>query len=183
MNNKISKLHIFCLIVVVLLVSISFYIKVVKKDRVLVIYYSYDDPIEGIAKTISEETNGALKKIESSSSYRNWEEDAYEELSRNEYPNISVGLGELYKYNTIYIGYPIWFNNMPRAMYTLFRDYDFDGKTINIFYYSDDKKGQWTIGEVMQLENKAYVNESINITNEDVKNKNEVLNKWIKEIS
>lgn len=183
MNNSINKLFIFCLVIVVLLVSVSFGIKVFKKDRVLVLYYSYDDPIEGVAKTISEITNGKLKKIESSSSYDNWEEDAYEELSRNEYPSITVGLSDLDNYSTIYIGYPIWFNNMPRAMYTLFRDYDFDGKKINIFYYSDDKKGQWTVGEVMQLENNAYINESINITNKDVKNKNEVLSKWIKEIS
>ena len=181
--DNINKLHIFCLVVIVLLVSVSFGIKVIKKDKVLVLYYSYDDPIEGIAKTISEETNGKLKKIESSSSYENFEEDAYDELVRNEYPSITVGLSDLDKYDTVYIGYPIWFNNMPRVMYTLFEKYDFDGKKINIFYYSDDKKGQWTVGEIMQLENKAYVNESINITNDDIKNKNEVLSKWIKEIS
>ncbi len=181
--NNINKLHIFCLVVIVLLVSVSFGIKVLKKDKVLVLYYSYNDPVESIAKTISEETNGKLKKIESTSSYNNWEEDAYEELSRSEYPGITVGLSDLDRYDTIYIGYPIWFNNMPRVMYSLFKDYDFDGKTINIFYYSDDGKGQWTVGEVMQLEDKAYVNESINITDEDVINKKEMLSKWIKKIS
>ena len=181
--NNINKLHIFCLVVIVLLVSFSFGIKVLKKDKVLVLYYSYEDPIEGIAKTISEETDGTLKKIESSSSYVNFEEDAYEELVRNEYPSITVGLSDLDKYDTVYIGYPIWFNNMPRVMYSLFKNYDFDGKKINIFYYSEDKKGQWTVGEIMQLEDKAYVNESLNITNNDVINKKEVLNKWIKKIS
>lgn len=33
-------------------------------------------------------------------------------------------------YDTVFIGYPIWWGDMPQALYTFLGEYDFSGKTI-----------------------------------------------------
>ena len=33
-------------------------------------------------------------------------------------------------YDTVYLGYPIWYGDMPMAVYTFLESYDWNGKTI-----------------------------------------------------
>ena len=36
-------------------------------------------------------------------------------------------------YDTVYIGFPIWYGQAPRVIYTFGKDYDWSGKTIHAF--------------------------------------------------
>ena len=52
-----------------------------------------------------------------------------EQNDENSRPEIENDI-DISGYNTIYLGFPIWFNYNPRIIYTLLDKYDFSGKTI-----------------------------------------------------
>ncbi len=37
------------------------------------------------------------------------------------------------KYDTVYIGFPIWYGQAPRVIHTFAKDYDWSGKTVHAF--------------------------------------------------
>ena len=45
-------------------------------------------------------------------------------------PEIKTTVDNLDEYDTIYIGYPIWWGTMPMAMFTFIENNNLDGKTI-----------------------------------------------------
>ena len=55
---------------------------------------------------------------------------AKKELESNARPAIAGNVGNLAQYDTIFIGYPIWWSAVPRVMMTFIESNDFNGKTI-----------------------------------------------------
>ena len=45
-------------------------------------------------------------------------------------PEIKENIQDLDQYDTIFVGYPIWWGQAPKIMYTLMETNDFSGKTI-----------------------------------------------------
>ena len=44
------------------------------------------------------------------------------------------------EYETIYVGYPNWWGEMPMILYTFFEDYDLSNKTITLFCTSGESR-------------------------------------------
>ena len=63
-------------------------------------------------------------------SYDETKEIADKERRENARPAIKNDLENLEKYDTIFIGYPIWIVDLPMIMYTFLEKYDFSGKTV-----------------------------------------------------
>lgn len=55
---------------------------------------------------------------------------AQQELNENARPELALNLDNLEDYDVIFLGYPIWWGDMPMAVYTFLESYDFSGKTI-----------------------------------------------------
>ena len=53
-----------------------------------------------------------------------------EEKAEKARPEIKITVDNLDEYDTIYIGYPIWWGTMPMAMFTFIENNNLDGKTI-----------------------------------------------------
>ena len=62
--------------------------------------------------------------------YRACTEVAKEELQQNARPEIVGKVENMAQYDTIFLGYPIWWSDLPMAVYTFLESYDFNGKTI-----------------------------------------------------
>lgn len=60
-------------------------------------------------------------------------EYAYDETYNDVRPKLMTQIENLDDYDTVYIETPIWNYQMPMAMYSLFDEYDFSGKTIAVF--------------------------------------------------
>ena len=45
-------------------------------------------------------------------------------------PELASAVANFDGYDVIYLGYPIWYGDMPMAVYTFLESYDFTGKTI-----------------------------------------------------
>ena len=89
---------------------------------------------EIIAKMIAEKTGGDLFRIESVNAYPSGYDDcteaAKEEKNLNARPELTASVSDFDDYDVIYLGYPIWWSDMPMPVYTFLESYDFSGKTV-----------------------------------------------------
>ncbi len=87
-----------------------------------------------MAEIIAEETGADLFEIKTvkpyPEGYQECTELAKAELESDTRPEIVGKVEDMSKYDTIYLGYPIWWSDLPMAVYTFLESYDFSGKTI-----------------------------------------------------
>ena len=62
--------------------------------------------------------------------YKECTEAAKHELEENARPELAAKVPNMQDYDVIFLGYPIWWSDMPMAVYTFMESYDFQGKTI-----------------------------------------------------
>lgn len=91
-----------------------------------------------IAKMIAEKTGGDLFEIKVKndnypSGYTDLTKYAKKEFQENARPEIIGKVENFDDYDTIFIGYPIWWGDKPMPVYTFLDGYDFHGKTIAPF--------------------------------------------------
>ena len=55
---------------------------------------------------------------------------ASKEKDDNARPQIDGKIENFDSYNTVFVGYPIWWGDLPMIMYTFLEEYDFNGKTV-----------------------------------------------------
>lgn len=55
---------------------------------------------------------------------------ASKEKDDNARPKIAGKIDNFDNYKTVFVGYPIWWGDLPMIMYTFMEDYDFKGKTV-----------------------------------------------------
>ncbi len=63
-------------------------------------------------------------------------------------PAIGNDLSEVEKYDTIYLGYPIWWGTAPRIIDTFLNSYDLSGKTIYTFCTSGSSSIDQSISDL-----------------------------------
>ena len=65
--------------------------------------------------------------------YKELTDVAKEEQNQNARPAIKDTVLNLEQYDTIYLGYPIWWGDLPMICYTFLESYDFSGKKSVLF--------------------------------------------------
>lgn len=109
-----------------------------KAKKVLVAYFSATGTTEEVAKMIAAQTGGDLVEITPEQAYTsadlNWNNkssrSSVEMHDASSRPAIVKNLEGAGDYDVVYIGYPIWWNEAPRAVNTFIEAYDFTGKTM-----------------------------------------------------
>ena len=62
--------------------------------------------------------------------YRECTVVAKQELETNARPELSGKVANMKDYDVVFVGYPIWWTELPMPVYTFLESYDFNGKTI-----------------------------------------------------
>ena len=87
-----------------------------------------------LAKEIAAQTGGTLFEIVPTLAYPNGYEEtktvATRERNNNERPEIRDEVEDFEQYDTVFIGYPIWWGDLPMILHTFMESYDFTGKTV-----------------------------------------------------
>ena len=117
-------------------------------NKTLVVYYSrtgenyaVGNIAEGntaiVAKMIAAKTGADLFEIrtvkEYAASYDVCIEEAKKELREDARPEIVGDVANFEQYDTIYVGYPIWWGVPPMCVFTFFEKHDWAGKTVKPF--------------------------------------------------
>lgn len=106
--------------------------------KVLVAYFSCTNNTEGVALKIAEAINADTYEIVAEQSYTDDDLNYNDSSSRSTKeqnddscrPAISGSVGNMDDYDIVVIGYPIWWGQAPKIMYTFMESYDFSGKTV-----------------------------------------------------
>lgn len=129
---------------------------------------------EIVAEMIAQETGANLFKIQTvegyPESYEECTDVAKEEKEENARPELSNTIDDISEYDVIYLGYPIWWGDMPMAVYTFLESYDFSGKTIIPFCTHAGSGLAGTVESIKGICARASVSDGLAITGETAQN-------------
>ena len=143
--------------------------------------------LRAIADMIQDTTGGEVFSIRTSVVYPadggELIDYAAEEQEENARPELTSHIEDLAQYNTIFVGYPNWWGDMPMALYSFFDEYDFSGKTIIPFNVHNGSGLSRTIETIQELEpNATVVEDGFTISEDDVENAGENVSTWLNEL-
>ena len=92
------------------------------------------------------------------------------------------GSVDVSKYNVIFIGGPVWWGTYPQAMFTFFKKYDLNGKTIIPFTTHEGSGLGSCVKDVKKAYPKATVEQGFSIYGHDVRTGKARVEKWIKRL-
>lgn len=105
--------------------------------KTLVAYFSCTNNTENIAKHLEAILDADLYEIVPETPYSaadlNYNTDCRANQEQNDptaRPAISGSVEHMEQYDTVFLGYPIWWGQAPKILYTFLESYDFSGKTI-----------------------------------------------------
>jgi flavodoxin len=114
-----------------------------------------------VAEAISELTGADQFEIIANKSYdmayTPLTELAAKEEKDHEFPTYQGKINNIAQYDTIYIGGPVWWGTYPRVMFTFFRDYDLNGKTLIPFTTHEGSGLGSTANDLKRTYSKAKV--------------------------
>ena len=144
-----------------------------------------------IAEMIAAKTNADTFEIEPTDSrydlsYDDLTDYAKKEQADNARPEYKGSI-DLSPYDTVYLGYPIWWGDLPMMVYTFLENNDFSGKTVYAFCTHAGSGDAGTARNIAKTIPDATVNDDVlaiagtTAQNEQDKAGSEVEN-WLKEI-
>lgn len=105
-------------------------------EEILVVYFTWSNNTERMATYINEQIGGMLHEIEPvvpypDTPYTEWGYDARDERDNDERPAIKDPLSQevVARYDTILIGFPIWWHTAPMIIGTFLESYDWSAET------------------------------------------------------
>lgn len=137
-----------------------------EENKMLVVYFSATGTTKVLAETIAQTVNADISEIVPKVPYTsedlNYNSDCranaeqQDDSARPEFEPVSVNIDD---YDTIFIGYPIWWGTMPKIINTFLEAYDMSGKTIMPFCTSGGSGIETSVSAIRSI-----------CTNADVKN-------------
>ena len=143
--------------------------------------------IRAVADMIQDKVGGELFSIQTSVVYpadgAELIDYAAEEQANNARPELITHIENLDQYDTIFIGYPNWWGDMPQVLYSFFDEYDFSGKTIIPFNVHNGSRFSRTIQTIEELEPGATVIEdSFTVSEQTVADAASDVAAWLEEL-
>jgi flavodoxin len=140
-----------------------------------------------VASVIQEYTGGDIYRIEPAIPYpvfhKTLVDQAREEKKKNARPKIKIKIKNPEKYNTIFIGYPNWWADMPMILYSFFDTHDFKGKKIIPFNTHGGSGFSNTISTIEKLEPDATVErKGYSVSRNNVQNARFEIIAWLKKL-
>lgn len=171
------------------------------EGKVVVAYFSRADENYGvgyiekgntaiIAEMIAEETGGELFHIERETPYPAAYDECTEEAKQEQNDNARPALAEnkdISEYDVIFLGYPIWWGDMPMPVYTFLEGHDFSGKTVIPFCTHAGSGLSGTEKSIESVCTDAEILDGLSIKGEDAQNSQdkakETVKEWLESLS
>lgn len=152
----------------------------------LVVYFSWFGNTRNVAEAIQTQTGSDLfeivPKTPYSTDYDTVVNDAKVEQQNNARPEIAGGVENIEDYDTVYVGFPNWWGDMPMILYTFFDTYDISGKMVAPFCTSGGSGLSNTVNEVKALEPNATVTEGLHIGSGASGDPDSAVAQWLEKI-
>ena len=142
---------------------------------------------EYMAGIIQQTVGGDLFRIETVEDYP-LDHDALVDFAAEEQdagarPELAGEIEDLDQYDTIFLGYPNWWGDMPMALYTFLESCDLSGKTVIPFCPHGGSRFSRTVETIAQLQPDASVSgEGLAISRNEVADSAETVAAWAEEV-
>ncbi|AJA97284.1 flavodoxin [Klebsiella variicola] len=142
-----------------------------------------------VAQLIQKQTDGDLFRIETVTPYPRQHDAllrvAEKEQQTNARPSLKTPIPDLSDYDTIYVGYPIWWYTMPMVIYSLFEQNDFAGKTVIPFTTHGGSRLADSLRQIARIQPQArLVTRALSISRNDVSGPDvpAQVEQWVKQV-
>ena len=105
-----------------------------------------------------------------------------EEQQEDVRPELSGQIENLDSYDTIFLGYPNWWGDMPMAIYSFLDEYDLSGKTIVPFVTSGGSGFSGSVEEIEDAEPDAEVLEGLSLSDSEATDAQRDVEEWLGEL-
>jgi twin-arginine translocation pathway signal len=156
-----------------------------ENKKVLVAYFSLRGGVtKQVAEEIHRKVGGDLFRIEPEVPYPSEYNDvvarAKEERNNNVYPKIKGKLPRFAAYDTIYLGTPIWFGQLPGVVKTFIAQHDFRGKVVVPFATSGKSSITKIMPHLMQMLPESSLMEGLLIHKDEVNTAAPRIDQWLR---
>ncbi len=154
----------------------------------LVVYFSWSGNVHQMADWVKEYSDSEIYRIipkdPYSSVYEEVADRAKEEQDNNIFPELDNPIDKelLKKYDTILLGYPVWWYNLPMSVQTFLKDNDFGEKNIIPFFsHAGSSTGAGSLDKISELAPTATVlkDKYLSIAGSSVKNSENIVKEWV----
>ncbi len=156
-------------------------------SKALVVYFSATGNTKAVAETIARLQGADVYEIVPEQPYMDEDLNYNDRSTRataeqndaDARPAISGGIEDIAEYDVIYVGYPIWWGDMPRILYTFFDTYDLTGKTIAPFCTSGGSGLSGTPKTIGSIEPGADILDGLHVSDSAAGNAEEKVSEWL----
>lgn len=172
-----------------------------KSNKTLVVYFSMPDNVDDstvtingkvlgnnqyMAQVIQETTGSDIFRIEPVNAYptnhSTLVDQASKEQRENARPAIKGTIENFDQYDTVFVGYPIWWSDMPMILYTFFDSYDLSGKTLIPFGTHGGSGWAGTPDAIAKLEPEADLLEGLSISRNVIEDARDQIVDWVRQL-
>lgn len=151
--------------------------------NVLIVYFSQTGNTETVANIIHDNVGGDIVKLETTEAYPSDYDElvdyAQQEQQEDARLELSTVIENIEQYDTIFLGYPNWWGDMPMAIYTFLDTYDLSGKTIAPFITHGGSGLSGTPENIQEEELNASVTEGLAIDGDEASDSSEDVVEWL----
>ena len=162
-------------------------INIENMGNTLILYFSMSGNTETVANYIHEEIGGDIVKLETVQTYPEDYDElvdyAREEQRDNARLELETAIENIEQYDTIFLGYPNWWGDMPMPIYSFLDQYDLSNKTIAPFITHGGSGLSGTPANIANEEPDAVVTEGLAINGDAVDDCQDEVNEWLNELN
>lgn len=155
------------------------------EGRALIAYFSWSGNTEAVAREIQDQTGAEMFEIVPAEPYTDDYDElldiAREEQSVDARPEIAE-TADLAAYDTVYLGFPNWWGDMPMILYTFLDEYDLSGKIIAPFNTSGGSGFSDSLDTIAQMEPDAEIKEGLSLGSGETEGCAGDVTKWLADI-
>lgn len=154
-------------------------------NSALVVYFSWSGNTEAVAQEIQRQTGADLFEIVPAEPYTDDYDElldiAQEEQSSNARPAIADTV-DLSGYDTVLLGFPNWWGDMPMIIYTFLDEYDLSGKTVAPFNTSGGSGFSGSLDTIAEMEPQAEITEGLSLGSSEAEDCADTVSGWLDSI-
>lgn len=151
----------------------------------LIAYFSWSGNTEAVAQEIQAQTGADMFEIVPAEPYTDDYNElldiAQEEQSSGARPAIAETV-DLSGYDTVYLGFPNWWGDMPMILYTFLDEYDLSGKTVVPFNTSGGSGFSGSLDTIADMEPEAEITEGLSLGDGEAEDCADDVAEWLNNI-
>ncbi|GHV39882.1 flavodoxin [Spirochaetia bacterium] len=142
--------------------------------------------VQMVAEIIQRTTGGDLFPIQTQSPYPKTHKELLDYVKReqetNTRPILSTQVRNMAEYDTIFLGYPIWWYTLPLAVSSFLEEYHLSGKTIIPFCVHGGSGWANTIEIITKLEPQAIIKDGFTVSRNTVSRSERDVTAWLRRL-